>query len=158
MYCDVGCGPQPVPWYLHEHPISRIFGIDPISVPTDHPFFFVPGYGEFLPWDNNQFDVVVSGTSLDHYYLLDVGLAEILRVLKPGGHFVAWIAEFSGAPAYDPYLTKMASPYDLEHLYHIDRTWFLPLMAKTGFTETEVLHFELPFHFLFMSFEKSDGR
>src|SRR5262249_37763318 len=100
---DVGCGPQPVPWYLHGHPLSQISGIDPISTPADHPFSFVPGYGELLPWEDEQFDVVVSGTSLDHYYLLDAGLAEAFRVLKRGGHFVAWITEFAGAPPYDPY-------------------------------------------------------
>ena len=102
---DIGCGPQPVPSYLRDHPLSQISGIDPISAPSDHPFSFVPGYGEFLPWENEQFDVAVSGTSLDHYYLLDVGLAEAFRVLKQGGHFVAWITEFEGTRPYDPYST-----------------------------------------------------
>ena len=154
---DIGCGPQPVPSYLRDHPLSQISGIDPISAPSDHPFSFVPGYGEFLPWENEQFDVAVSGTSLDHYYLLDVGLAEAFRVLKQGGHFVAWITEFEGTRPYDPYSTAMISPYDSEHLYHIDRAWFLPLMSKMGFIKTEILHFELPFNYLFMSFEKPDG-
>ena len=81
-------------------------------------------------------------------------IASLARVLRPGGHFIAWIAEFAGAPPYDPYATRMARPYDDEHLFHIDRTWFLPLMAQTGFRAVEILHLELPFHQLFMSFEK----
>jgi SAM-dependent methyltransferase len=151
---DVGCGPQPVPWYLHGYPLDFVRGIDPISRPLDHPFHFVSGFGEFLPWDDEQFDLVISGTSLDHYYLLDVGLREALRVLRPGGHFVAWIAEFTGAPAYDPYTTRLDAAYDSEHLYHIDRAWFLPLITGTGFVAAEVLHFKLPFSYLFMSFQK----
>ncbi len=151
---DVGCGPQFVPWYLHDYPLSCISGIDPISAPADHPFHFVPGFGELLPWDDAQFDVVVSGTSLDHYYLLDIGMREAFRVLRPGGHFLAWITEFAGAPPYDPYSARLERPYDPEHLFHIDRSWFLPLMARSGFVESEILHFELPFNYLFMSFEK----
>ena len=48
----------------------------------------------------------------------------------------------------------MTAPADDEHLFHVDRAWFLPLMARIGFTELEIVHFELPFHYLFMSFEK----
>ncbi|MBI4754383.1 MAG: methyltransferase domain-containing protein [Betaproteobacteria bacterium] len=151
---DVGCGPQPVPYYLQDYPTERICGIDPISRAEDHPFQFVPGVGEYLPWDDSVFDLVVSGTTLDHYSLLDRGLESAFRVLRPGGHFVAWITEFKDAPEYDPYTVSMEAPYDAEHLFHIDRAWFLPLMRRIGFREVEVMHFELPFNYLFMSFEK----
>ena len=151
---DIGCGPQAVPYYLLEYPHARIRGIDPISRPEDHPFEFVPGVGEFLPFDDGVFDVAISGTTLDHYYLLDRGLESAFRVLRPGGHLVAWITEFRGAPKYDPYQTAMEGPYDEEHLYHIDREWFLPMIKATGFRGVEVIHFELPFNYLFMSFEK----
>jgi SAM-dependent methyltransferase len=151
---DVGCGPQPLPWYLSDYPVEGISGIDPISEQRDHPFFFVAGFGEYLPWEDAQFDVVVSGGSLDHYYLLDQGLKSAFRVLRPGGHFVAMITEFAGAPPYDPSRSSMAAPYDVEHLFHIDRAWFLPLMADLGYVPVEILHFELPFNYLFMSFER----
>lgn len=150
---DIGCGPQPVPSYLAGWPTENIVGIDPISAPEDHPFLFVPGIGEFLPFPDNSFGTVVSGTTLDHYYLLDLGLKEAFRVLEPGGHFVAWITEFEGAPEYDPY-TDLVKPYDHEHMYHIDRKWFLPLMQSMGFEIGEVIRFPLPFNFLFMSFRK----
>jgi ubiquinone/menaquinone biosynthesis C-methylase UbiE len=150
---DIGCGPQPVPSYLGSFPHKQIVGIDPISRQNDHPFRFVSGVGEFLPFDDEVFDVAVSGTTLDHYYLLDKGLAEAARVLRRGGHFVAWITEFAGAPEYDPYSAKM-TPYDSEHMYHIDRQWFVPLMDRLGFSPAETVHFKLPFNFLFMSFVK----
>lgn len=150
---DIGCGPQDVPFYLKGYPIEAISGIDPISSQDDHPFQFVPGYGEFLPWDDASFDVAVSATVLDHYYLLDKGLREVFRVLKPGGRFVAWITHFADAPPYDPYGGDV-TPYDHEHMYHINLEWFLPLMREVGFIENEVVEFPLPFRFLFMSFEK----
>lgn len=151
---DIGCGPQPVPSYLAHYPAERIVGIDPISRPEDHPFRFVSGVGEYLPFADASFDVLVSGTTLDHYYLLDQGLREAARVLVPGGHFVAWITEFAGAPEYDPY-ARAIEPYDSEHMYHIDRAWFLPLMRRLGFREAEIIHFRRPFNFLFMSFVKA---
>ncbi len=150
---DIGCGPQPVPSYLEGFPVGRIFGIDPISSSADHPFAFVPGVGEFLPFEDGVFDVLVSGTTLDHYFLLDRGIAEAARVLRPGGHFVAWIAEFAGAPPYDPY-AGAAVPFDEEHMYHIDRAWFLPMMEQAGFATAEVIAFRRPFNYLFMSFAK----
>ncbi len=151
---DIGCGPQAVPYYLEDYPCDGICGIDPISQPEDHPFFFISGVGEFLPFEDTAFDVVISGTTLDHYYLLDRGLASAFRVLRPGGHFIAWITEFKGAPKYDPYQAAMNKAYDDEHLFHIDREWFLPMMKTIGFKPIELIHFELPFNYLFMSFEK----
>ena len=151
---DIGCGPQPIPHYLRGYSVERIRGIDPISQPADHPFEFVSGVGECLPWADRAFDLVVSGTTLDHFYLLDRAVESIFRVLKPGGRFAAWITEFAGAPAYDPYVRTLERPFDDEHLFHIDRAWFLPLMTGAGFVPLEMMHFELPFNYLFMSFEK----
>lgn len=153
---DIGCGPQQVPFYLEGYPLEAISGIDPISSASDHPFQFVSGYGEILPWRDESFDVVISGTVLDHYVLLDDGLAEVFRVLKPGGRFVAWITHFEDAPEYTPYVAGV-KPYDSEHMYHINLKWFVPLMKKIGFREVEILEFQLPFKYLFMSFEKPDS-
>ena len=44
--------------------------------------------------------------------------------------------------------------YDSEHMYHIDRAWFLPMMSEIGFETAEVILFPLPFKYLFMSFRK----
>lgn len=151
---DIGCGPQPVPRYLAGYPVHLTRGIDPISRQEDHPFEFVSGFGELLPWHDAMFDVVVSGSTLDHFYLLDRGLAGVFRVLRPGGRFVTWITEFDGAPRYDPYAAAMAAPFDDEHLFHVDRKWLLPMMTEIGFDVLEVVHFELPFNYLFMTFEK----
>jgi SAM-dependent methyltransferase len=44
-----------------------------------------------LPFDNQEFDVIVSFYSLEHLHPLDVYLEEMLRVLKEGGSFVGAI-------------------------------------------------------------------
>jgi hypothetical protein len=77
-------------------------------------------------------------------------LANIANV----AYIYARILREVGAPPYDPYTTRMAHPYDGEHLFRIDRTRFLPLMTQTGFREAGILALELPYRQLFMSFEK----
>ncbi len=139
---DIGCGPQPVPWYLDGYPLDSVCGIDPISRPQDHPFSFVPGVAEFLPWRDEQFRLVVAATSLDHVLLLDRALGEIRRVLEKGGYFVAWVAFVEGAPKYDPHRPDIRKA-DEYHLFHFDRDWFE--QAVTEFFEIyEVLHFDRP--------------
>lgn len=118
---DIGCGPQPVPEYLAGYPTARVAGLDPLPAP--HPFVFVQGAAEFLPWADRTFDTVVVATSLDHVLLLDRALREIRRVLRPGGTFVTWVSFQPGAAAYDPYRPDVR-PVDEYHLFHFDRPWF----------------------------------
>jgi SAM-dependent methyltransferase len=153
---DLGCGPQPVPSYLRDYPVALIRGIDPISKPEDHPFEFVSAMAEDIPWRDASFDVVCSGTTLDHFFLLDVALKETRRVLKPGGYFIAWISETPGSAPYDPYRDDIVAA-DEEHLFHIDRAWFLPMMRELGFEEIEILALSIPFKHLYMSFRKPDA-
>jgi hypothetical protein len=150
---DVGCGPQPQPSYLRDYPVALIRGIDPISKPEEHPFEFASAVAEDIPWQDASFDIVCSGTTLDHFFLLDVALKEIHRVMKPGGHFVAWISEAPGSKPYDPYRDDITAA-DEEHLFHIDRAWFLPMMRELGFEEVEILALSVPFKHLYMSFRR----
>ena len=55
---------------------------------------------ENLPFDNNKFDAAIVGFGVRNFENLKTGLAEIKRVLKPGGVF--YILEFS-KPAKSPY-------------------------------------------------------
>lgn len=152
---DIGCGPQPVPSYLQDYPVERIYGIDPISKQSDHPFDFYSGFGEFLPWEDASFDVIISGTTLDHYYLLDQGLSEVVRCLTANGYFIAWISEFSDClDPYDPY-TKIIQSYDDEHLFHINSKWFIPYAEEMGLKLVEVISFDLPFKYSFYAFVKA---
>jgi SAM-dependent methyltransferase/glycosyltransferase involved in cell wall biosynthesis len=120
---DVGCGPQPTPLYLRDIPTDRIFGIDPLGSPGDHPFQFVCGYGEYLPFADEAFNTVVSGTSLDHALLLDATLSEIKRVLAPDGRFLVWIGIVPSAEDYDPYSASVRK-IDAFHLFHFNNQTF----------------------------------
>lgn len=118
---DIGCGPQPIPLYLKDYPLDLICGIDPIS--SEHPFSFVNGIAEFLPWPENYFDVVIAATTLDHVLLLDRVYSEVCRVLKDNGRFLIWVCFVSGASPYDPYSPDL-QPVDRCHLFHFDKGWF----------------------------------
>ncbi|OHB69191.1 MAG: hypothetical protein A2V70_02130 [Planctomycetes bacterium RBG_13_63_9] len=137
---DVGCGPQPVPYYLLDYPVERMAGVDPLPPAAPHPFVFVHGVAEFLPWEDQTFSVVVVGTSLDHVLLLDRALGEIRRVLKPDGHLVTWVSFIPGAARYDPYSPDVQKVDDY-HLFHFDRPWFEDLLGVHFIAEE---HFSFP--------------
>jgi ubiquinone/menaquinone biosynthesis C-methylase UbiE len=155
---DIGCGPQAVPSYLAEAEMAHVWGIDPLPPQhgKPHPFRFTQGFGEFLPFADNTFDLAISGTTVDHYYLLDRGLKEAHRVLRSGGVFAVWISLIEGSPAYDPYSETIIAQ-DEEHLYHIDPAWFLPSMSEAGFSLLERMEFSSPFRYNFFAFTKRAG-
>jgi SAM-dependent methyltransferase len=120
---DIGCGPQPVPLYLQQYAVDRIYGIDPISTAERHPFHFHQGVAEFLPWNDGSFDVAIAATSLDHVLFLDEALREIHRVLKADGEFLVWVAFVAGSVPYDPHAPDI-QPVDEYHLFHFSEEFF----------------------------------
>jgi SAM-dependent methyltransferase len=148
---DVGCGIQDFPSYLDGLVIDRLAGVDPLASQGKRKFEFVQGFAEFLPWADEEFDVVVAATSLDHVVSLDMVLSEIKRVLRPGGYFVTWVGFIAGAKPYDPTQSNF-SPVDRFHVFHFDREWFLELMARYFTLEEE---FALDFVSHFFAFSKA---
>jgi SAM-dependent methyltransferase len=148
---DVGCGIQESPIYLDGLVIDRLAGVDPLASQVKRKFEFVQGLAEFLPWENDEFDLVVAATSLDHVVSLDMALSEIKRVLRPGGYFVTWVGFVAGAKRYDPTLPDI-SPIDRFHIFHFDRGWFVELMARYFRLEEE---FALDFQSHFFAFSKA---
>lgn len=49
---------------------------------------FIPGDAEALPFNDDSFDAVVNVESSHCYESMDKFLAQVKRVLKPGGHFL----------------------------------------------------------------------
>ncbi len=72
---------------------------------------------ENLSFENNMFDAAIVGFGVRNFETLKTGLAEIIRVLKPGGVF--YILEFS-KPAKSPY----------RQIYQFYFTKILPLIGK----------------------------
>ena len=125
---DVGCGPYAIPNYLENYPVDLISGLDPLEPFEPHPFEFVRGFAEFLPWEDNAFDVVIAATSLDHTIDLDLAFSELRRVLKPGGYLLVWDWFGEHTEPYDP---KNKSPelIDRYHLFNFSEAWFEDLVT-----------------------------
>jgi SAM-dependent methyltransferase len=127
---DVGCGIFGRPYYLAGYPAELISGIDPLPPGEPCDFEFVRGLSEYLPWPDDSFSTVISATSLDHCLSLDKSLAEMRRVVRPGGKLLLWIGSSPGSPKYDPDAPNFA-PADQFHLFHFDVAWFDPIIEKT---------------------------
>lgn len=144
---DIGCGPQPVPLYLQDYPVDRIYGIDPISTADRHPFHFYQGIAEFLPWSDASFDVAVAATSLDHVLFLDKALREIHRVLADDGEFLVWVAFVAGSQPYDPCAADI-EPVDDYHLFHFTEDFFEGSIAPLFAVKDKLrVNIEIDHHF-----------
>ncbi len=86
---DIGCGPRgSLNW---AEMARRRVGLDPLAEDyrelgiDSHPMEYVAAAAEEMPFDDASFDVITSFNSLDHVEDLDRTIAEIKRVLRPGG-------------------------------------------------------------------------
>jgi len=144
---DIGCGPQPVPLYLQHYPSDHIYGVDPISSPSEHPFHFYRGLAEFLPWNDASFDTVIAATSLDHVLLLDRSMREIHRVMKADGEFLVWVAFVAGSAPYDPCSPEI-EPVDQYHLFHFTEEFFeATLVGLFAVSDKLRVNLEIDHHF-----------
>ena len=126
---DIGSGAKRIPSYLAGYPTDLLSLLDPLEAEIAFPCEFARGFNEFLPWPDASFDTVISGTSLDHVLSLEKSLEEVVRVLRPGGHYVVWLASVPGSPPYEPNAPEFEPP-DRFHLFHFDRAWIEPLFAR----------------------------
>jgi ubiquinone/menaquinone biosynthesis C-methylase UbiE len=96
---DVGCGTGALLRILAERlpAAATLAGVDPAPamigqaarrLGADPRVRLTVGAAERLPFDDASFDLVVSTVSFDHWADQPAGLAEVARVLRPGGRFV----------------------------------------------------------------------
>lgn len=92
---DVGCGGGQIATDLaRENPEFRVFGVD-LAFPQicrarrrSRGVRFVPGSAQDLPFPDAAFDLVYSIGSIKHWSDRARGLAECVRVLRPGGRLL----------------------------------------------------------------------
>lgn len=83
---DLGAGNQPYRvWY--ERQVERSIAVDMVAA---------PGLGALcsasrLPFADGTFDTVMATEVLEHVAEVDAAVAEVRRVLRPGGHFLATV-------------------------------------------------------------------
>jgi SAM-dependent methyltransferase len=101
---DVGCGPRgTLEW---AHMAAERVGLDPLADSyrelgiEGHAMTYVGARAEQMPFEADHFDVVASFNSLDHVDRLDRAVAEIKRVLKPGGLFLL-LTELGHDPTWE---------------------------------------------------------
>jgi ubiquinone/menaquinone biosynthesis C-methylase UbiE len=99
---DVGCGPGVAVRHAAAAGAGSVTGVDPATVmlrvgavvgavrPSQRRRVrYVAGTAEALPLDDGHADVVWSLATVHHWRDLERGLAEVRRVLRPGGRFLA---------------------------------------------------------------------
>ena len=123
---DIGCGPNFMPSYLSSRMPQLLSGLEPLPYIGNSEDRVLQGFNELLPWEDNQFDTVVSGTSLDHVLSLELSLKEVIRVLKPNGKYLVWLASIPGASSFDEKADEFEA-IDEFHLFHFDKVWIEPI-------------------------------
>lgn len=118
---DVGCGPRgSLEWASHAAERVgvdvlvgryRRFGIE------SHAMRYVEAGAERMPFDDEYFDVVTSFNALDHVEDVRASLAEMARVLRPGGTMLVVVDIHRRPTVAEPH----ALPWDLA-------TWLDPAL------------------------------
>jgi len=142
---DVGCGTGSLSLTAQSYagPTGKVYGIDaaPEMIEVAKKKASRSGLGvefevgliEELAFPDATFDVVISRLAMHHLPddLKRRGLAEVLRVLNPGGKFL--IADFN--PPSNPVLNHIATALVGSHMMQTD-VWSLPpMLASAGFAE-----------------------
>jgi SAM-dependent methyltransferase len=79
---DIGCGGG---WLRRTMPDAAYHGLDPMPTNLAPEFPFVRGLGDRLPFAEATFDTCIFFSSVDYAIGIENTLAEVRRVLKPGG-------------------------------------------------------------------------
>nr|XP_004661584.1 arginine-hydroxylase NDUFAF5, mitochondrial isoform X1 [Jaculus jaculus] len=147
---DVGCGRGYIAQHLNKETIGKFFQIDIAEnalkncLETDIPTVSVLADEEFLPFQENTFDLVVSSLSLHWVNDLPRALEQIHYVLKPDGVFVGamfggdtlyelrcslQLAETEREGGFSPHISPFTAVNDLGHL--LGRAGFNTLTVDT---------------------------
>lgn len=113
---DFGCGSKPYEKIFKE--VNSYVGVDIAVSGHEHSdskidFFYD---GITLPFSDNSFDSVVCFDVLEHVFNIDRVMAEITRVLKPGGKFLVSVP-FAWDEHEVPYDFARYTSYGLESIF-----------------------------------------
>lgn len=90
------------------------------------------GVAERLPFEDASFDCVVSRYSAHHWRDFGAGLAEVARVLKPGGKAGFVDAVSPGLPLFDTFLQTVELLRDSSHVRDYSRAEWEAAMVRAG--------------------------
>lgn len=128
---DFGCGNKPYQSLFTN--VSTYIGVDyETEVSKKNQYFSADVHydGKTIPFENNHFDSVFSSEVMEHIFNPDEILAEINRVLKPGGHFL-FTCPFFWQEHEQPFDFARYTSFALKHL--MDKHGFeIVSYEKTG--------------------------
>lgn len=105
------------------------------------------GAVESLPYPSASFDVVVSRYSAHHWQAVSAGLAEMRRVLKPGGLAICMDVISPGEPLLDTWLQSLELLRDPSHVRDASLAEWCGLLSTAGFAVATVTKFRLRLEF-----------
>lgn len=140
---DVGCGAGHLVFALAPA-VSRITAVDPSPAMLDTVREAAASRGiahielrqaaaEALPFDNNSFCVVASRFSAHHWYNVPAALAEMRRVVKPGGYLLMIDLLGHDMPLADTHLQAIELLRDPGHARDLDAPQWRAAIAAAGF-------------------------
>jgi ubiquinone/menaquinone biosynthesis C-methylase UbiE len=138
---DIGCGPGSAVRRVAKRDVASVTGIDPAPMMLRAARLFgggrtkryVLGTAEDLPLGDDDASVVWTLASVHHWRDVDAGLAEIVRILRPGGRFLAVERRV------EPGATGLASHGWIDEQAEA----FATACTSAGFAEAEVGHHEI---------------
>lgn len=158
-YLEIGCGTGALSEAIHTatNP-KQFYGIDPSQGFIDKAKQRVPGKAKFrvgevsaLPFENDAFDVLVSGLALNFFPDLQGALKEMLRVTKPKGTLAAYVWDYAGRMDFLRYFWDAVAQLDPQSA-HLDEGIRFPIcdaarLKKTfqdaGLSEVEVTSLDI---------------
>ncbi|EIF32624.1 methylase involved in ubiquinone/menaquinone biosynthesis [Burkholderia sp. Ch1-1] len=91
------------------------------------------GAAEVLPFSDHSFDWVISRMSAHHWHDVPLALAEVRRVLKPGGKVLFIDIAGSDHPLLDTHIQAIELLRDASHIRDYRADEWLALFAAAGF-------------------------
>ncbi len=94
---DVGCGEGQIARVAGDVGARRVVGVDPtwaqlaVAGKRGGPPTYAQGEARLLPFRDASFDAVVACLVFEHIEAVDSALAEVGRVLEPGGRFLFFL-------------------------------------------------------------------
>jgi ubiquinone/menaquinone biosynthesis C-methylase UbiE len=133
---EVGCGNATFLNILRKMNPDSLTGLDINPIYESEDPKVIVGVQEELPFEDNSMDLYISSETLEHSYDHKLAIAEMYRVLRPGGKALIglpWGNEHSDAPVH-----KSAIPLGLtQDIYVVKEQFENPKLEKIGF---EIVH------------------
>lgn len=105
------------------------------------------GYAEYLPFENESFDIVISRYSAHHWHDVGRALREVKRVLMPGGKAIFMDVNAPGNPVLDIWLQTVEALRDTSHVRNYSPGEWLTMFTEAGLAISAVSHDKLDLEF-----------